>query len=373
MVFELESCISNIKIHYNNFYWLGDFVSLLSQDNKQHLLALESEYPIKTRLFKSKEEYASKIYSIKNPKKITNEKFADLVSTIIDCYSMETEHESPTEVLLKYLDVPLANPKVCAGILSRQSFLEISQYSVESHAKELENVLKTRKWDQYNNQDPFIRENWKIIELFLTEIDGNRLREHLDYNKDHFNYLFNLARVKERHKLFATRYVLYIPPHKTIRVADPIEQIIVESTKNPKLIYGLNSREFERFLAKIFESFGFEVQITAQTRDGGADLICLLDKKGVLLKVAVEAKRYKPSRPVTVELVRSFVGANEELRANKLVYVTTSRYTRDAMQYAQSPGLTHLLELKKMDDVIRWSQEYTPNHRTIQDSKFQVE
>ena len=110
-------------------------------------------------------------------------------------------------------------------------------------------------------------------------------------------------------------------------------------------------------MGRIFEEFGFDVEITSRTRDGGVDLICLKYDHGISLKIAVEAKRYHPSRPISVELVRNFIGANMQFRANKLVYVTTSRYTRDAITYANEPGVIELLELKEFDDIVEWTRD----------------
>lgn len=45
------------------------------------------------------------------------------------------------------------------------------------------------------------------------------------------------------------------------------------------------------------------------------------------------------------------------MNANKLVYVSTSGYTKDAMAFAASPFVSHVLELKNLDDIIRWCRE----------------
>jgi len=98
-----------------------------------------------------------------------------------------------------------------------------------------------------------------------------------------------------------------------------------------------------------------------QTRDGGADIICLSYSHGIPFKVAIEVKKYSPERSISVELIRGFVGANETIKANKLVYVTTSRYTKDAVKYSTTPFLTNLIELKALPDIQRWANEYKQN------------
>jgi hypothetical protein len=47
-------------------------------------------------------------------------------------------------------------------------------------------------------------------------------------------------------------------------------------------VYSLESRRFEEVIADIYSSLGYEVLLTKQTRDGGADLICLAKRSGEL-------------------------------------------------------------------------------------------
>lgn len=79
---------------------------------------------------------------------------------------------------------------------------------------------------------------------------------------------------------------------------------------------------------------------------------------GIPFKIAIEAKKYKPTNPISVELVRSFVGANQMIKANKLIYVTTSYFTKDARDFAFCSGNTNLLELKELKDIVDWSNQY---------------
>jgi restriction system protein len=131
-----------------------------------------------------------------------------------------------------------------------------------------------------------------------------------------------------------------------LQLVKPTEILIAESTKHPELLFRIEPRTMEELVADIFKSFDYEVELTARTRDGGKDIVCLSRRHGIPLKVAVEVKRYVPDKLVTVGLVRSFVGANAEIRANKLIYVSTSGYTKGALAHAGSQFTSHLLELK---------------------------
>lgn len=172
-------------------------------------------------------------------------------------------------------------------------------------------------------------------------------------------YLHKLAAVADRHALYAPKYLLYETPRCRLTVSEPIDKIIAESTKRPELIYALSSRDFERLLGRIFEGFGYEVEVTAQTRDGNADLLCVSRMGPVSFKLAVEAKRYAPNRPVGVRLIRQFWGANQKIMADKLMVVTTSRFTRDALEFAMEPGVARVMELRNQADVVQWADDVT--------------
>jgi hypothetical protein len=166
--------------------------------------------------------------------------------------------------------------------------------------------------------------------------------------------------LEQRHPLVPTLYSLYVPRQQRPAVAQAVESVIAECASHPKSILKLKPREFELLVARLFEAQKYSVEVTSETRDGGADVICMKNDHGVKFKVAVEVKRYDPCRPVGVELIRSFVGANAQFLANKLVYVSTSGYTRDALSFARTPGVMHMLELKSLPDVVEWASHAFP-------------
>ena len=138
-------------------------------------------------------------------------------------------------------------------------------------------------------------------------------------------------------------------------LTDASQLLAAEVVLHPRTIFRLTGREFEAFLRSIFQSFGFTVELTAASHDGGADLLCMTSRFGIPLTIAVQAKRYAPDRPISVELVRAFVGANEQWHANKLIYVTTSRFTKSSIDYATSIR-TNLLTLADLHKVVEWSR-----------------
>jgi restriction system protein len=70
---------------------------------------------------------------------------------------------------------------------------------------------------------------------------------------------------------------------------------------------------------------------SAWSSDGGIDGIIREDRLGLDV-IYVQAKRWQ--NPVTPRVVREFVGALEDAGARKGVFITTSRFTREAQELA---------------------------------------
>ena len=132
-----------------------------------------------------------------------------------------------------------------------------------------------------------------------------------------------------------------------------MQEAVEKAATDRSSLLNMSPRKFEEFMAYMFSQLGFQVELTKTSRDGGADLICMQSKHGIPFRLAVEVKRYKENRPVTVSLIRAFVGANREFNANHLLFVTTSRYTQPANDYATDYA-AHLLSLKDYEQIKEW-------------------
>jgi restriction system protein len=98
----------------------------------------------------------------------------------------------------------------------------------------------------------------------------------------------------------------------------------------PELMHELTPRQFEEFVAELYERHGFKVELTPASRDGGVDLYAVrYDAFGSYLTV-VDCKRYAPHRPVQVKLVRELYGAVQDKGASVGVLATTSSFTAGA-------------------------------------------
>jgi len=97
---------------------------------------------------------------------------------------------------------------------------------------------------------------------------------------------------------------------------------------------------FERLVLDLLHAMGYgtrraDLTTTQAGADGGIDGVITLDRLG-LEKVYVQAKRYAEDNSVGRPTIQAFLGALAGRRANKGVFITTSRFSKEARDFAQS-------------------------------------
>lgn len=127
---------------------------------------------------------------------------------------------------------------------------------------------------------------------------------------------------------------------------------------HPQELGRVDSRVFEEIIAAILKTFGFEVQLTPQTRDGGYDILAVKkDIIGIKTHYIVECKHPSKTQKVGVVPVRTLYGVKEKTRAEHAILVTDYRFTRDAWEFANDPHVWNL-HLKDKDALVEWLDEY---------------
>jgi restriction system protein len=110
---------------------------------------------------------------------------------------------------------------------------------------------------------------------------------------------------------------------------------------------------FERLVAELYRDHGWEVQLTAFSRDGGYDLVALHRIGPQEIKVLVEVKRFSPQRPVSVGLVRSLYGTRTLRHASQVVLATSSHVSAYAKQEFRD-AIPHELSFIERDQLLEW-------------------
>lgn len=143
----------------------------------------------------------------------------------------------------------------------------------------------------------------------------------------------------------------------TIIVASSfVNQALLEYwQRNPNDLRLIDRRRFEELVAELFSGFGYEVELTRQTRDGGKDIIAV-KRSEVAVKFLIECKRPDPGHLVGVGPVRELHSVKVTEGATKAILATTTSFTRDALQLFHR----HRWELEPRDfhAIQQWIHEY---------------
>ena len=121
-----------------------------------------------------------------------------------------------------------------------------------------------------------------------------------------------------------------------------------------ELVY-IDRRKFEELVAEIWFGFGYEVELTKQTRDGGKDIIAVGGRE-TSNRYLIECKRPDPPTKIDVRPVRELLGVKQDDPATKAILVTTSWFTEDARQIEERNRWS--LELRDYDGLMVWLKTY---------------
>jgi restriction endonuclease Mrr len=91
--------------------------------------------------------------------------------------------------------------------------------------------------------------------------------------------------------------------------------------------------EFERYMADVLGRSGYSVESTQLSGDQGVDMLLDMEDR----KIAVQLKRY--TRPVGNKAVQEVLAGRVHYAAQEAWVITTSSFTRGAMELARSTGV----------------------------------
>jgi restriction system protein len=121
--------------------------------------------------------------------------------------------------------------------------------------------------------------------------------------------------------------------------------------RDPKVMYEISPRNFEELIADLFANFGYEVELTKRTRDGGRDVIAIRQRE-VNTRYLIECKRWAQEHKVGVKPVRELLGVRADENASKAILATTAYFSADAkLLFERHPWE---LEGRDFDGLIDW-------------------
>ena len=110
-----------------------------------------------------------------------------------------------------------------------------------------------------------------------------------------------------------------------------------ESRWSSNVFSAIEWRRFEAVVETLFAQAGFETRSQSHGADGGVDI--WLHSKNAQGPVSVVQCKHWQGKPVTVKELREFLGVMASHKLKRGTYATTSRYTADALAFAQANGI----------------------------------
>jgi len=165
----------------------------------------------------------------------------------------------------------------------------------------------------------------------------------------------NLIKVEYEHKeeIYEKRLEGKTIISTICEINDEIKKFLA---KNPEKLYELSPRKFEELIAEILNDFGFDVQLTQATRDGGKDIYAYIRNQVSSFLMFVECKKYSPENRVGIEVVQRLYGVQQVNKANKSMVVTTSFFSKPAVE--ESRRYENLMDLADYTALKGWLERY---------------
>lgn len=118
-------------------------------------------------------------------------------------------------------------------------------------------------------------------------------------------------------------------------------------------VLGLSAFEFEKFIAKLFQAFGYNSEAVGGTMDGGIDVRIFV---GDSLYAIAQCKRFS-EKNISASQMRDFVGAYMSSKAIKAFFFTTTSYTPAAIETAEKFHGLEIYDLDKLKDLVASAYE----------------
>lgn len=307
----------------------------------------ESEWREFTAFFPELIEYDKNFTKLLKDNLFIKEKWIEIRDEIK--YSIEDEL-----ILLPYIRTDILNENtlirevisITDNVLKANLFKSLSDDNVDSSSlPQPYFFLEDAQTVQFRTLD--LEQSSEINDNVLSElrlIENNLKNFKLDIEE----LISNLY--KSGFKTTTQRRVIQrVPIIKQVDYFDPSVYKLLQT--NPELLKTLDWRIFEEMIADILKTFGYTIELTKKTKDGGIDVFAIKsDKDFGQHKYILQAKRYTNS--VQVSPIRELLYLHSEQGASKSCLATTSTFTKGAWELADKHRWT--LELKDRDGILKW-------------------
>lgn len=185
-------------------------------------------------------------------------------------------------------------------------------------------------------------------------------REDVAHYRDQFEAHWATSfSLSDTESLYEQAKAIFVPTPDT-RIAlvsyEAWGQLIDRLSANPRLLHELPPRKFEELIAELLSRDGLDVHLTPATRDGGRDILAFHETPVGRLLYLVECKRHSHGKPVGISIVQRLYGVVMQERATGGLVATTSRFTREALTFADT--VRHQFGLRDYEALKDWMKRH---------------
>ncbi len=275
-------------------------------------------------------------------------------------------------------------------LLQEKGILKLKDFE-SPLAKEfnLEHDELVQMYDSGNGPVFYDRISWALSYLNMAGLTKKPKRGHYEITEDGIKILATPDKINDyiSEKIQQRNQERNNITNENISVANvnasnddltPSETIEVSFQKIKNKIYNdildaiisKSPREFEKLVVALLQKMGYggEIEnsglVTQYSNDKGIDGIIKEDILG-FGRIHIQAKRYKRENAIGREDLNKFVGALAGTQSNKGVFITTSSFNKNAVEYAN--GLNNVtLVLIDGEQLAKYIYEYSLGMQTEQ-------
>ncbi len=190
-------------------------------------------------------------------------------------------------------------------------------------------------------------------EIYKKRPEGPYGPDGQDYSLDRLDQVSK--KLKILHSIYNNKEV----PQQLINVVQVIsDELILYLQKHPSAMFEIKPRQFEELVAELLAHFGWEVNLTPATKDGGYDIFAISkDISGLQTSWIIECKKYKPELKVGVDIARALYAVKGDYRVANAMLATTSHFSAGVHAFKSS---RYDFELRDYEAILSWINEYHP-------------
>jgi restriction system protein len=278
-------------------------------------------------------------------------------------------------------------------LLNEKGVLKLKEFELPL-AKELHvtNEELLEMYDSGNGPVFYDRVSWALSYLNMSGLVTKPKRGHYQITEEGKRLLQTPDKVDEyialqlqkrnREKIENTQnsdleQILF--KNETIDELTPSETIELSFQKIKSKIYSeildtiisKTPREFEKLVVALLQKMGYggEIhnsgEVTQYSNDNGIDGIIKEDVLG-FGRIYIQAKRYQRENKIGREDLNKFVGALAVAQSNKGVFITTSSFNKNAIEYASKLNNNTTLVLIDGEQLAKYIYDYSLGMQTEQ-------